>query len=127
MDDLDGTLRHEWVKCGKAACKRCTGLGHGPYWYLYYRTKGRLKKTYIGKHLPREYDHNLHSQHDGIAYERYDSLWCAACVGARGYLGPDGEQARQEAGITKLLPTYENKKRLAGQRCSRCETPFIVV
>src|SRR5215210_8841961 len=45
-----GTLRLEMVKCGKDRCKRCErGEGHGPYWYLYFRRKGKLASRYIGK------------------------------------------------------------------------------
>lgn len=45
------TYRQEWVKCGKAQCKRCP---HGPYWYAYWSEKGKLHKRYIGKNLPHE-------------------------------------------------------------------------
>jgi uncharacterized protein DUF6788 len=45
-----GTLRLEMVKCGKDRCKKCErGEGHGPYWYLYFRRKGKLTSRYIGK------------------------------------------------------------------------------
>lgn len=48
------TLELEWVRCGKERCKTCNaGKGHGPYWYGYYRTDGKLKKRYIGKDLGR--------------------------------------------------------------------------
>ncbi len=43
------TYRLESVKCGKAECRRCP---HGPYWYAYYREKGRLRSRYIGRELP---------------------------------------------------------------------------
>ena len=46
--------RHEYVRCGKAACTRCSaGAGHGPYWYAYWRQDGRLRKRYLGKALPQ--------------------------------------------------------------------------
>ncbi len=44
------TYRQEYIRCGKAGCKRCAdGQGHGPYWYAYSREGGKLKKRYIGK------------------------------------------------------------------------------
>jgi hypothetical protein len=48
------SYRHEYVRCGKAACTRCrTGTGHGPYWYAYWRQDGRLHKRYLGKIPPQ--------------------------------------------------------------------------
>jgi hypothetical protein len=45
------TLRHEYVQCGKKGCNRCP---HGPYWYAYWRDGKRLRKRYVGKHLPED-------------------------------------------------------------------------
>jgi hypothetical protein len=39
------TIREEYIKCGKAGCNKCR---HGPYYYGYWREKGKLKKKYIG-------------------------------------------------------------------------------
>jgi hypothetical protein len=50
------TLRLELVACGKGACKRCAGgrsPSHGPYWYAYWKDKGRTRSRYIGKELPK--------------------------------------------------------------------------
>lgn len=45
-----GTMREEFVDCGKDRCKKCdNGPSHGPYWYLYYRKDGRLVSKYVGK------------------------------------------------------------------------------
>lgn len=44
------TYRLEGVRCGKAGCTRCP---HGPYWYAYWRERGRLRSRYIGKTLPQ--------------------------------------------------------------------------
>jgi hypothetical protein len=41
----------EKVRCGKGACKSCP---HGPYWYGYRRTGGKLKSWYVGKDLSKE-------------------------------------------------------------------------
>jgi hypothetical protein len=44
------TFRQEMVRCGRATCQRCP---HGPYWYAYWRERGRLRSRYIGKQLPQ--------------------------------------------------------------------------
>lgn len=43
------TYRLEKVRCGKPGCRSCP---HGPYWYAYYRERGRLRSRYIGPHRP---------------------------------------------------------------------------
>ena len=52
----DGVVyRQQYVRCGKAACKRCPphGPGHGPYWYgFYWDYRQRTKSFYVGKRLP---------------------------------------------------------------------------
>jgi hypothetical protein len=50
------SLQREYVRCGKATCKKCApgGGGHGPYWYAYWRDGAKVKKRYLGKELPRE-------------------------------------------------------------------------
>jgi hypothetical protein len=45
------TYRQEEVRCGKDGCTRCP---HGPYWYAYWREKGRLRSRYVGKNLPAD-------------------------------------------------------------------------
>lgn len=37
--------RQEYIRCGKG----CSGCPHGPYWYTYFRTNGKLRKRYVGK------------------------------------------------------------------------------
>ncbi len=39
------TYQLEHVLCGKARCPKL----HGPYWYAYWKTGGRVRKRYIGK------------------------------------------------------------------------------
>lgn len=39
------TYQRELVRCGK----HCRGCPHGPYWYAYYRSGGRVMSKYIGK------------------------------------------------------------------------------
>ena len=49
-DDVNVSLRQQWVRCGKPACSRCP---HGPYWYAYWSEGGRRRTRYVGK-LPEE-------------------------------------------------------------------------
>ncbi len=44
-------LEHEMVNCGR--CKRCLegGRHHGPYWYLYTYTGGKMRSRYVGRRL----------------------------------------------------------------------------
>lgn len=48
MIAMVGTLHAQMKRCGRANC-RCTSLDelHGPYFYLYHREKGRLRKQYV--------------------------------------------------------------------------------
>ena len=41
----NATIRSESVRCGKSFCLDCP---HGPYYYAYWKEKGKLKKKYIG-------------------------------------------------------------------------------
>lgn len=47
-----GCNRLEYVRCGK--CKKCAegGYPHGPYWYKYRYSSGKVRKTYHGKQQP---------------------------------------------------------------------------
>lgn len=118
--ELDGTLRREWVKCGKAACKRCRGRGHGPYWYSYYRVEGRLRKTYIGAWLPNEYEHLLTDNHEPIAYSHGSSMYHKECVAALGYSGPEVDELLKLAGISKVHATFANRYWNRQNRCGQC-------
>ena len=44
---LDGYVRAERVRCGKANCKCSRGELHGVYFYRYTWDEGRRRKTYI--------------------------------------------------------------------------------
>ena len=52
----DGVIyRQQYVRCGKAGCRKCPphGPGHGPYWYGYYWDyRQRTRSFYVGKTLP---------------------------------------------------------------------------
>lgn len=48
----NATIRKEYIKCGKEICEH----KHGPYYYAYWKdleTK-KLKKKYIGDHMPND-------------------------------------------------------------------------
>jgi hypothetical protein len=46
----NATIRKEYVKCGKEICEE----KHGPYYYAYWKDPEvkKLKKKYIGTHMP---------------------------------------------------------------------------
>jgi hypothetical protein len=50
------TYQHEKRRCHRAGCKCMTGevaeVGHGPYWYAYWKEKGKLRSQYVGKRSP---------------------------------------------------------------------------
>ena len=47
------TYQYQYRKCGKPTCNTCrNSQGHGPYWYAYWKTKGKIYSGYIGKTLP---------------------------------------------------------------------------
>ena len=47
-------LEHQLVNCGN--CRRCQigGYHHGPYWYLFTYTNGKMKSAYVGRRLKEE-------------------------------------------------------------------------
>ncbi|MHA1265688.1 MAG: DUF6788 family protein [Candidatus Helarchaeota archaeon] len=45
--EISGTIRAEFVRCGKKNCKCVHGELHGPYYYLYRSEGNVLKKSYI--------------------------------------------------------------------------------
>ncbi len=48
----NATIRKEYIKCGKEICE----LKHGPYYYAYWKDpeSKKLKKKYIGDHMPKD-------------------------------------------------------------------------
>jgi len=48
----NATIRKEYIKCGRQMCE----LKHGPYYYAYWKDpeSKKLKKKYIGDHMPRD-------------------------------------------------------------------------
>jgi hypothetical protein len=48
----NATIRKEYIKCGKQMCE----LKHGPYYYAYWKDpeSKKLKKKYIGDHMPKK-------------------------------------------------------------------------
>ncbi len=51
-------MRYERVRCGKSRCRcmRPGVLGHGPYWYEYWREGDRTRKRYWGRKRPSAED-----------------------------------------------------------------------
>jgi hypothetical protein len=47
----NATIRKEYIKCGKQLCE----YKHGPYYYAYWKDpeSKKLKKRYIGDHMPK--------------------------------------------------------------------------
>lgn len=45
-------LLRRLIDCGKV----CKGCPHGPYWYGFYRNKGRFVSFYVGKKLPPRFE-----------------------------------------------------------------------
>jgi len=52
--DAHITYSQQYRRCGKPACAHCAagGMGHGPYWFAYWRAGGRLRSRYLGKQAP---------------------------------------------------------------------------
>lgn len=42
-----GTVCAQWVRCGKPRCRCARGELHGPYYALFTRQGGRLRKRYV--------------------------------------------------------------------------------
>lgn len=58
------TYELQRIRCGKKKCGRCRGgPAHGPYWYAYWKSKGRTRSKYVGKKLPPALD-DVHGQGD---------------------------------------------------------------
>lgn len=52
------TYQREKRRCNRAGCKCMAGeiieVGHGPYWYAYWKEQGKVRSQYIGKQAPWE-------------------------------------------------------------------------
>ena len=60
----NATIRKEYIKCGKEICEQ----KHGPYYYAYWKdpeTK-KLKKKYIGNHIPKNKELNDYCNNNHI-------------------------------------------------------------
>lgn len=44
---LPGAVCAQYVRCGRPGCKCAKGELHGPYWYRFYRERGRQHKAYV--------------------------------------------------------------------------------
>jgi hypothetical protein len=64
----NATIRKEYIKCGKEMCE----LKHGPYYYAYWKDpeSKKLKKKYIGNHMPKDKELKNYSNNDDQTYEQ---------------------------------------------------------
>jgi len=46
-EPLPGAVCAQYVRCGRPGCKCAKGELHGPYYYRFYRERGRLRKVYV--------------------------------------------------------------------------------
>jgi hypothetical protein len=44
---LPGAVCTQWVRCSRAGCRCARGQLHGPYFYRFWRERGRLRKQYV--------------------------------------------------------------------------------
>lgn len=60
----NATIRKEYIKCGKEVCEQ----KHGPYYYAYWKDpeSKRLKKKYIGDHMPKNKESNDDSNNNQV-------------------------------------------------------------
>ena len=60
----NATIRKEYIKCGKQMCE----LKHGPYYYAYWKDpeSKKLRKKYIGDHVPTDKESNNDSTNNQV-------------------------------------------------------------
>jgi hypothetical protein len=63
----NATIRKEYVSCGKEMCEQ----KHGPYYYAYWKDpeSKKLKKKYIGDHMPNNKQSNDGYNNDNQIFE----------------------------------------------------------
>ena len=44
---LPGAVIPQYVRCGRSTCPCAQGQLHGPYYYRFWRERGRLRKQYV--------------------------------------------------------------------------------
>jgi hypothetical protein len=59
-----GSIHAQWVRCGKPGCHCVRGEPHGPYYYLFERLGGRLRKTYVSRERLPEVAAAIEKYHD---------------------------------------------------------------
>jgi hypothetical protein len=60
----NATIRKEYISCGKEICQQ----KHGPYYYAYWKDpeSKKLKKKYIGDHMPNNKESNDDSSNNQV-------------------------------------------------------------
>jgi hypothetical protein len=66
----NATIRKEYIKCGKQMCE----IEHGPYYYAYWKDpqNKKLKKKYIGDHMPENKRRNDDSTDNLLGQRQID-------------------------------------------------------
>ncbi|QBD83132.1 hypothetical protein EPA93_47100 [Ktedonosporobacter rubrisoli] len=96
------SYRQQISFCGKPGCRRCReGLGHGPYWYAYQMVAGKIKRTYIGKHLPPDLRASLEASATSVKPQNTNMLGlvenghASLCIRTLGQLSLEQRQESQ--------------------------------
>jgi hypothetical protein len=59
------TYQREKRRCNRTGCRCMAGevadVGHGPYWYAYWKEQGKVRSQYVGKQAPWEDLHRTES------------------------------------------------------------------
>jgi hypothetical protein len=74
------SLHQQWTRCGKPSCRCARGALHGPYWYLFWRERGRLHKRYVPRAELAQMRALVAEHRAGLALQRaalrlYRQLW----------------------------------------------------
>jgi hypothetical protein len=68
------TYQREKRRCNRAGCKCMTGeavdVGHGPYWYAYWKEQGKLRSQYVGKRAPWEEQPRIETMESGYGLSK---------------------------------------------------------
>jgi hypothetical protein len=87
---IRGSLRKNYLTCGNPRCRCRKEGGHGPYWYLQVKTKGKNKMYYLPDEKAKE------EIEQGIT--QYNKLWDILCK-------------TSEINIRLLVPKTKKRKR----------------
>jgi DnaJ domain len=63
------TYQLKYIRCGKKTCRTCP---HGPYWYRFWKERGRLRCEYVGKVDPSFHEQLLYGNERAELDEIFD-------------------------------------------------------